>query len=34
MGLHDHHLPAGELERSGVDACEAELEHAAGPVSE
>ena len=32
--LHDDDLPAGELERPRVDAGEAELEHAAGPVSQ
>jgi hypothetical protein len=32
--LHDHDFPAGELERRRVDAGEAELEHAARPLSE
>jgi hypothetical protein len=32
--LHYDDLPAGELERTGVNAGEAELEHAAGAVSQ
>jgi hypothetical protein len=32
--LHDHDLPAGQLEGSRMDAGKAELEHAAGAVSE
>ncbi|MFL5915311.1 MAG: hypothetical protein ACJ752_06695 [Gaiellaceae bacterium] len=32
--LHDDDLPPGELERPRMDACEAELEHAAAPVSQ
>ena len=32
--VDDDDLPTGELERPRVDAREAELEHAAGPVSE
>jgi hypothetical protein len=32
--LHDDDVPAGELERTRVDAREAELEHAARPVSQ
>jgi hypothetical protein len=34
VSLHDDDLPPGELERSCVDAGEAELDHAAGPVSQ
>jgi hypothetical protein len=32
--LHDDDLPARELERRGVNAGEAELEHASGPFTE
>jgi uncharacterized protein DUF5808 len=34
IGLYHDDVPAGELERPRVDACEAELEHAAGPISQ